>query len=368
MLGRFKSDVRRILWLVRVMRRRGFALPAIVAVHLPLVLAGRLYGRAARALNGRGPWQAVNRARFAAFQRRHADRLGGHYYAIVMPGTLHFLRPCLDRVPDDVVLFLVSNGARRWERARLQREYPHRPMVELATLPGSSLVHGDAIDLMLAHNDRDFGILDHDLYLFDPTIFDRARPGPGECAFALFAEVNRSTGRHYPETYFLHFNAGVMHALCSRYGVDARIWRVPPPRAAERLAAMGWAPRWLWKETQDYFDTLQLLFVLAQADGVPVRLGDPDEAVVHVGGTSMGSPRTKDLDQLYIHRRFIDLADDAEIARRYRHKTTPWRSAEQIRERMDPRREEWRVADGVDRLIERLRVEMPARGGAPCPS
>ncbi|MFO1321096.1 MAG: hypothetical protein U1F52_15900 [Burkholderiales bacterium] len=358
MLGRLMADVRRLVWLVRVMRRRGYSLPAIVACHVPVTVAGRAYGKLARTLNARGPLRAINRARFAAFQDAHRDRLGGHYYVIVMPGTLHFLRPCLDRLPGHLAVFLVSNGARPWERARLRAEYAHLPMAVLATLPGSSLVHGDAINLMLDHNASDFGILDHDLYLFDPAIFERARPAADECAFALFSEVSRRTGRRYPETYFLHFNRAVLRALSDRYGIDARLYRRAPPRAAARLASLGRPESLLRKDTQDFLDTLQLLFALAEVDGVPVRIDTAadDADAVHVGGTSMGTHRTKELAQLYVHRRFIDLAGDAEITRRYAHVTEPLATAAEIRARMHPSLEEWRIADRVDRLIERLQA------------
>lgn len=363
MLGRLKASLRRLVWLARVMRRRGYALPAIVTVHLPVVLAQRAYGKLARGLNARGPIRAVNRARFAAFQRAHRGVAGGHYYVIVMPRTLHFLRPCLDLLPRDVRVVLVSNGARAWERKRLRAEYPQHPMVVLATLPGTSLVHGDAINLMLDHDDTDFGILDHDLYVFDPAIFERARPARHECAFALFSDISHRTGRRYPETYFLHFNRTVMRALAERYGVDARLYRRAPRKAARRLADFGWSEALFLKDTQDFLDTLQLLFALAAADGCPVRLDDTmDEAAAcHVGGTSMGTHRTKDLAQLYIHRRFIDLAGDAQIGRCYAAMTAPLRSAEDIRARMRPGHDESRVADRVDWLIGRLQA---AREGA----
>jgi hypothetical protein len=38
---------------------------------------------------------------------------------IVMPNTLHFLNPCLTRIPDDVNLVLILNGTKRWEEKYL---------------------------------------------------------------------------------------------------------------------------------------------------------------------------------------------------------------------------------------------------------
>lgn len=197
-----KVTARQFLTAVRAMQGRGYGLLAALLVHLPVAATQRIYRKLAYPINGRLINRTVNYRRFRAFQGKHADRLDGHFYVIVMPRTLHFLLPCLDLLAGQVSVLLLGNGARAWEREFLQAKYPDMPFFELRPLPGSSVAHGDVISLLLANNDSNFGILDHDCYVFDPTVFALLDPGARECMLGVFPGFSMKSGIFYPETFF----------------------------------------------------------------------------------------------------------------------------------------------------------------------
>ncbi len=56
----------------------------------------------------------IDKRRFRHFQCRHAPP-GGHFYIIVVPGTLHFLQPALALLKGKINLLLIVNGLQAWE-------------------------------------------------------------------------------------------------------------------------------------------------------------------------------------------------------------------------------------------------------------
>lgn len=322
---------------------------------LPALTAERAYRALARRINGAWPLRTVNRRRLDHFHRAKTGT-GGHFYVIVMPGTLHFLLPCLRLLPPQQTVHLIANGARAWERRLLSAAFPARRSVMLATLPSSSLAHGDVVTLLLEGNDAPFGLLDHDCYVFDSTCFERATPAASECLTGWFRSIGRKSGLAYAETFFLILNAPLLRDIMRRHRVGARVYRTVPARLRALVARIGLRDGIVFKDHHDYLDTLHLLVALALAEGNTLGFRDSaDGAIVHLGGTSSGAPETKDLLDHYLHLRFLELANDRELRVRYRRRFRTFPSADDVRARIPMTPAAFARVAAIDALVERLR-------------
>ena len=195
---------------VRKEREKGVSLSRIVLLHLPRKLVSRWYSRGAAWVNEFLINRAFNVSRFRDFQDLHRGDLGDHFYVVVMPNILHFLKPCLALVPKKIRVFLILNGTRGWEEEYIRDHYPEYPAFSLITFPCSSLSHGVVLNLLIRNNPSNFGIIDHDLYLFDKGVFDRLEFGKDECVIGLFEIVNRRSGLSFSTTHFMFLNVDLV--------------------------------------------------------------------------------------------------------------------------------------------------------------
>ncbi|MES2716316.1 MAG: hypothetical protein V4795_11145 [Pseudomonadota bacterium] len=358
------SNLRRLRAALQPMRQRGHGWAVSVLWQLPVATVLRAWRRVAQVLNRRLLNQPLNAARFAAFQQGLPPGPQLRAYVIVMPHTLHFLLPCLRLLQGQAPLVLVANGAKAWELDWLQQRLPGVPVFRLRTLPGSSLAHGDVVSLLLAQHQGDFLLVDHDAYVFDATLLQRMRPQGRECLVTAFAQRSSTTGRPYPLTHLLAFQAETLRQLMQRHGIDARLVRRAPQRLDELLTSVGLGPGRYLKDHQRFHDTLHLLLAVAQAEGWQWRLEGADDvppSVMHVGGTSIGSHHTKRLFDLYIHLRFIDLLDDPLLRRRYAFLTHPLQHADQALQRRALTDPAWQNLPVVHALLQRLQTH-PTQG------
>jgi hypothetical protein len=210
----------------------------------------------AHRLDGGRIQRAFNQRRFVEFQNGLADSPLPRFYAIVMPFTLHFLLPCLALLQGRAQVALLNNGARPWESQLLRERFPTLPMFDLWTLPWSSMAHGHVINLLLENQRGNFGIIDHDCYVFDDAILDQLTPAPDECLLSLYGEESRSVEFKFPLTYFLFFNAEVLLRLMRRFAIDARLYREIPVSARSAMARIGLGPTIFWKSYHNFRDTL----------------------------------------------------------------------------------------------------------------
>jgi hypothetical protein len=355
MVYQLRQSLNRLRLFLARERQRGKGLLRALALDLPRIVATKGYAKLARQGNGRVINKVINYSRFRTFQSKHAERLGGHFYLIVMPGTLHFLLPCLALVPNHVKLFLLYNGTHRWEENYLKRIWPNLPAFNLSSLPGSSLTHGDVLTLLLRTNRHNFGILDHDLYVFEESLFDRLEFNDNECALAIFGGRSK-TGVEYPHSQFVFFNSSRLREIMQRYRVDARSYRRAPSRLQAKLDRIGLTKGVYLKDYHNYFDTLHLLFSLAFYEGQRVGfipLQEPS-GVFHVGGTSVGSHRTTDLAQLYIRQRFLEFVDSDELTQHYSYLYDSFHSSADLRRRLPRCRDVLATLDILDELMQRL--------------
>lgn len=357
MLWRLKSYLRRLHTAMRPMRERGWGVVSLLLVHVPVAFLFRVWRVLALPVNGGLIQRVFNQPRFAGFQNTLANSALPRFYVIVMPFTLHFLLPCLALLQDRAQVVLLINGARPWERRLLNERFPAWPMFDLWTLPFSSVAHGNVISLLLESCSGNFGIVDHDCYVFDGTVFEQLAPASDECLLGLFGEASASVEITFPLTYFLFFNAGALQPLMRRYGVDARIYRVIPASAKDAMARVGLVPGRFWKHYHSFYDTLHVLLAVALAEGLEYRFLSSQEKLpaMHVGGTSIGTHHAKSLYVLYLHLRFLELMGDPLLNRRYAFLTAPLRSSAEALARSDSSAPEWQGLPVVETLIERLR-------------
>lgn len=363
MLPELRDNLRRLQTLLERLRARGIGAVGAWTRVLPAAVLQRLYAKAAYAANRR-LLEGTNRRRFRAFVDAELERSAGRYFVIVMPRTLHYLLPCLQLLPRELPVALIANGAQPWELAILESRCPDRPLVRLAMLPGSSVAHGDMIDMMLDGVDEPFGILDHDLYVFDSSIFARLRPRERECMVGAMGDVSRRTGLAYPLTHLLVFNTPVVRDLMRRYGVSASMYRTLPARAKPKLSGLGLRDGAPLKDHHRFFDTLHVLLGLAYAEGLAPRIetvADPRD-VIHIGGTSIGTHHTKDLSALYMHARFMEFCGDPEIQRGYAHLIAPFTASGEIRERLPATAAVASMLDTADELLNGLGRARQAMG------
>ena len=352
-----RSYLRRLRTAMRPMQERGLSLVAVLLIHVPVAALIRAWRVLAQPVNGGVIRRVFNQPRFVTFQDGLAESALPRFYVIVMPLTLHFLLPCLALLQGRAQIVLLINGASRWERRLLSERFPMLPMFDLWTLPLTSVAHGDVISLLLDNHRGNFGIVDHDCYVFDDAVFKQLAPANDECLLSLFGEESRSVPIRFPLTYFLFFNAEVLRQLMRRYRVDARLYRTTPASAQDALARIGLGPTVFWKHYHNFRDTLHVLLAVALAEGLKFRFLDSDDEVpaIHIGGTSIGTHHAKSLFALYAHLRFLELLDDPLLKRRYAFLTAPLRSSAEVLAHRDPENPEWHALPVVECLIQRLR-------------
>lgn len=363
MLDMLRQNIRRLLSALRRIEARGHSHGRALLL-LPEVIVRRGYSAFARHLDDFQLIHKINHRAFEAFQRNHAPVAGGHFYLIVMPGTLHFLVPCLSLLPVHMRVILIANGAAEWECQYLARAFPRYPIFKLFTFPGSSLSHGTVLTLCLAWNERPFGVLDHDCYVFDPSIFDDLEFGERDCLVAVFGNTAARLGIPYPETFFLYFNSTLLRPIMGRYRVDARAYRKLPQTAREPLATIGIRDGVYLKEYHDYFDTLHVLLLLALTEGLTVRFLQSVDAdsIAHLGSTSSGVAHTKDLMHSYVQLRFMELLNDVRVRHLYRRRTHPFRASSEVRSLIPRAPEAVAKMNAFDALMLRLESRVRSAG------
>ena len=257
---------------------------------LPKALSLRSYLTFATGINASPVNYNINLVNFTRFQHRHHRLLGGHFYVIVLPGTLHFLTPCLELLPKNLTVFLILNGTRKWENAYLNEKFSSRPAFKLATLPNSSLAHGRVLNLLLENNHSNFGIIDHDLYIFNNKLFDQLTLNYNQYAIGAFELTNAKSGISFPTTHFLYFNARLVKKIMHKYRIDARQYKRILPHLEEDLSKMNLGHHNYLKEYLNYFDTLNLIMAMAHHEGIAAGILESRvEDIYHIGGTSYGS-------------------------------------------------------------------------------
>ncbi|MES2759197.1 MAG: hypothetical protein V4693_17630 [Pseudomonadota bacterium] len=363
-----RANARAARLLYRRLADRGHSPWDVLLRRLPQAVALRAYRKFAYAVNDGVLQRWVTPARLRRFLARQPGSLDGIFYVIVMPQTLHFLLPCLRLVADDLRVVLLLNGARRWEADLLRERFPAMPQCRVAALPNSSVGHGAMINLLVQNSEHDFGVLDHDLYLFDRAVLRQLRFDDADFLLCLYMDASSDGRWVYPLTHFLYFRIDVFKRLMAQYGVGAQPYRRVPEPARGRLASIGLGDGATMKSYHAFYDTLHVLLALAYADGLGVTQLEPEGAggVYHIGGTSIGTHHTKDLIHLYTHLRFLELSGEPTLQRRYAAIAAPFTTADQVRTKLQETAHDFQQIMLVDDLIEKL--ERAAEGNLDRPA
>ena len=128
----FKLYYGRLQTWYRKERGKSTGLFGIIFSRLPRILARKAYRQVAAIANDRLVDRVYNHQRFKNFQTIHQQKLGDHFYIIVMPNILHLLIPCLKLIPPKVNVFLILNGTAGWEKNYLQKNFNGYPIFKLS--------------------------------------------------------------------------------------------------------------------------------------------------------------------------------------------------------------------------------------------
>lgn len=220
-------------------------------------------------------------------------RLQDPVVVVLVSGGLQIAALALGRVPATIPVILVLNGLDRWEVAWVRRNLVCAAAVEFRTIRR----HGEVIDLLIDHLQGNFGILDYDCFVLNPAWWGRMTAlGPTTAMQGCFPFRAAAGNLALPHTFFLYFHRAVVKGLKEKFGVGAGDlpWERIPAAVQERLATLGYGPGVVPEPDRDFFDTLRILMLLAETEGVPCRLvgdlpGDPipNDEVFHVGGVSL---------------------------------------------------------------------------------
>ena len=369
LMTQLRANARAARLLYQRLTARGDTQLDVLLRRIPQAVALRAYRKLAYAVNDGVLQRLVTPARFRRFLARHPRSLDGVFYVIVMPQTLHFLLPCLGLVAGDMQVVLLLNGARRWEADLLRERFPAMLQFRVAALPNSSVGHGAMINLLLQNSAHDFGVLDHDLYLFDRTISQHLHFDDDDFLLCLYRDASSDGRWVYPLTHFLYFRIDVFKRLMARYGVGAQAYREVPAPARGRLASIGLRDGATMKSYHVFYDTLHVLLALAYADGLGVRQLEPEGAgsVYHIGGTSIGTHHTKDLIHLYTHLRFLEMSGEPQLQRRYGAIAAPFSTAEEVHAKLEGTAHDFHQVMLVDQLIEKLQRQSSVEPHGPPP-
>jgi len=247
------------------------------------------------------------------------------FFVIVMPGGFHIAKLAIDYFPAGSNVIVIGNGVDAEEAAWAKRRLPVRRVLRTRVL----LEHHEVLDAIFASWRKNFGILDYDCFVFDPSLIGRMTElAPDASMNAAFFRASREPDIKVPETFLLFFNVPVIRALMERYRVATGPirWQPLSPEVKARLGSIGLSESRLPEEHKPYFDTLRLLMMLGICDGHPYRFvveipasPSPREDAFHVGGVS--NPRSVKgiwaLRGSYFWRRVLELTDDPFLRAHY---------------------------------------------------
>jgi hypothetical protein len=232
-----------------------------------------------------------------------------------MPNILHFLKPCLKLIPKNVNIFLILNGTRSWEEKYLRENYAYYPIFKLITFPYSSFSHGILLNLLIENNQSNFGIMDHDLYIFNKEIFNKLTFNKDECVISAFKETNKKAALTYPTTHFMFFNVSLIKKIMVKYGIGAQTYTIIPSRLKNKLSTINLGyNNWL-KDYSYRFDTFNMILAMAFYEKLSVKiLKLNDKDLCHIGATSYAPDL---LFLTYLNMKLLEMPQNSSIKQKY---------------------------------------------------
>jgi len=214
------------------------------------------------------------------------------FVMIVMPGTLHVARLAANYVPPSENLVVILNGVTRWERDWARQNIRCKAFVNVPRTLG----HAEVLRTLFDSFEQPFGIMDSDLFVLDPACFSQMKSlAPKASVNAYYYEDNGHPSLKVPMTYFMFFNRSVLQGMRKQYDLElaASYWETLPNEVKTRLASLGFGPNLYPQPHVGYFDTLQVLILMALTEGFAYHCVQNNkdtpkssDRVFHVGAVS----------------------------------------------------------------------------------
>lgn len=341
-------------------RLRGVPLASILFLDLPRRVLSSVYRSIAGVVNLHVLHRLFNRSAFFTFQGSHKLRMGDHFYIIVMPNTLHFLQACLRLIPSHVSVFLILNGAHKWELDYLRKTKTEFPVFVLRLLPYSYLPHGTVLSMLFEGNQKNFGIIDSDLFIFDVRLFEQLSFQKSEFVLGAFEVVNKRLNLCFPSTHFMFFNVPIIKRIITEHGIDASETRKIPPHLREKLSKLGLGHVNFLKSYLNYYDTFNLIIAVALSENLSSRILNFEPGrVVHIGKTSYYHSGRVGLDLrylfvAYLSLRLLETPFNRPLQSRYRGLFPPFARPEEVLVQFPESYEARKLIQDADTLVERL--------------
>jgi len=297
-----------------VNRQKGVNPLTLLLVGMPMQILRRVYAVACELFNNTILYP-INKFAIIRFHRQHSlQQSSGHYYIIVVPNALHLLLPCVMLLKTIRIVFIV-NGANRKDVSHLVTKFPTFPHFRLYTMPWSYYTHGKVLNLLFAANHGNFGIVDHDLFLFRSQILQDIQLDDKTALAHIYSHTNPKTGLSFPTTHFMYFNTPLLKNLMHRYRISALHTHIIPKKISKQIESLGFSYDNLPKSWLKYFDTMQIMIAMCHYDGCAFRQLElaADESV-HIGQVTSG---VNNLPYLWLYARLLELPCNDSIKSRY---------------------------------------------------
>lgn len=310
----------------------------------------------------------VNRHRIGkCFQALRSEAIP--VFFIVTPEICHLTPFFLRNIPSGFQSVIVLNGVSDEDSAWISRVAEGTSVVKLVASfrKGSRTLvpHSDVLNALFSVSDQNFCIQDPDCFVTDPGFWGEVVFDESEFAAGPFWEESLVGNHVIPQTYFLALNRKVFVETSVRLGIDAGIYHKVPATASDAVRRMGYGSAQYPKHGKNYFDTLQLYWILCYDRGLRFRrLSGENKRVFHLGGTSYLASGSIDLaygeywplSVIYFN---MCLLDDFRLNRfrpRFQYLFDRYHSADQLLRQYQGFRDCWR-SKHIERIVAGLEIK-----------
>jgi hypothetical protein len=265
-------------------------------------------------------------------------------FIVVTQSIVHLADKSASTLPNDLIPTFILNGINKedtfWLRQRHPKAYYIRLQTSISGRNHNLVSHGEVIDLIARASTKDFCLMDADNFILDHSVLGEMNTlKEHELASGPFMKSHDKNGAIIPETFLISINSQLIKKLKATYGVSAEVTRNPDPKAKRILREAGFPDGTFPEPTNDFWDTLQVYWCIAQHQGYTFRLVDGNTTKsVHVGGTSYLSQLSNDVtrwDYLplavhYLNLCLMELPEMKRFEQRFDHLKRFYKSPENL--------------------------------------
>ncbi|MEA1967473.1 MAG: nucleotidyltransferase family protein, partial [Thermodesulfobacteriota bacterium] len=281
----FSSGYKRVKEMVAKKRMKGRGLFFTCFIYLPGRFIEKFLSNSCILINKYIFNKYINKQRLERFHDSHDHIMDHHFYMIGMPGKIDFLEASLELIHNKINLFVILNGVKEGEKKQITKKFPDLPVFDLSTFYSSSIPHGEVINLLMQANEKPFGLIDHDLYIFNDQIFSQLDFNNDEFISGPFEIHNQKAELTFPATFFLYINTPIVKKIMNKYNIGAQIYTRIPSRLLPILNDMNLGYDNFLKGYLNYFDPFNLIFAMAFYEGYKAKILKKNEKdMIHLGG------------------------------------------------------------------------------------